>query len=205
VRTATGSWIRSAAAIGGAAAVFWLLSAVPVSADSWDFIVGQSCDPFDPNGHMSLWFYSPMGQEFVPEFDRLEVVELHTHDMGTGSDTLGAVLRVDVHRSTIYDPVLGSSDLVDLAHGFQGVTHFEFTVPVSLEPGSLYVIELVQVAGENWGCGTHGYAWEICPGGRPIIGGEPLEYSDLWFREGVLGYSAAVPSSWGVIKTLYRQ
>jgi hypothetical protein len=152
-----------------------------------------------------LWFYSPMGQEFVPELDRLEVVEFQTHDMGAGSDTLGALLRVDVHRNTIYDPVLGSSDLVDLPHGFQGVTHFEFAAPVPLEPGTLYVIELVQVAGDNWGGGRHGQAWDICPGTRPIIGGEPLEYSDLWFREGILGPSPAASSSWGVIKTLYRE
>jgi hypothetical protein len=205
MRSATVSWIRSGPVISGAAVVLCLVGVVPVSGDPPGFLVDQSCDGFDAPGFWSLWFYSPMGQEFVPELDRLEVVEFHTDDMGTGSDTLGAILRVDVHRNTIYDPVLGSSDLVVLPHGFQGLTHFEFAAPVPLEPGALHVIELVHVAGDNWGGGKYGHATDICPGGRPIMGGEPMEYDDFWFREGVLWPSMAVPSSWGVIKTLYRE
>ena len=198
-------WIGSAAVVAGAIAVLCLFGAVSASADSRDFVVDQSCDSFDTCGFWSLWFYSPMGEEFVPDLDRLDVVEFQTADMGSGSDTLGALLRVDVHRNTIYDPVLGSSDLVDLPHGFQGVTRFEFAAPVSVEPGAVHVIELVHVAGENWGGGLRGLFADICPGGRPIWNGEPMEYDDFWFREGVLGVSAAETSSWGVIKALYRE
>ena len=205
MRIMRAGWIRSAAVVSGAVVVLCFLGAVSVSADPPGFVVDQSCDPLDTCGFWSLWFYSPMGQEFVPELDRLDVVEFQTSDMGAGSDTLGALLRVEVHRNTIYDPVLGSSELVDLPHGFQGVTRFEFAAPVPLEPGALYVIELVQVAGENWGGGTRGLASDICPGGRPIMNGEPMEYDDFWFREGVLGASEAATSSWSMIKTLYRE
>jgi hypothetical protein len=66
------------------------------------------------------------------------------------------------------------------------VTHFEFSSPVALTPGSMYVIELAQLAADSaWGVAEAfggGYG-----SGRMLWGGLPSSQGgDLWFQEGVV-------------------
>jgi hypothetical protein len=143
---------------------------------------------------------SPVGQEFVPDLDYLEVVQLWVHDADPrpGSD---GVFRVRIHSGSITGPLIGTSYDVTIPDNRSRVATFLFdTVP--LVPQSLYVIELIQaVGGQRW------MVWS-CEGGYPrgcnIMAGVRLTSLDLWFREGVQEASAVQPLSWGRIKSLYQ-
>jgi hypothetical protein len=150
-------------------------------------VVDQSNDNFTPGLFQNIEFFSPIGQEFTPLLSQLDVVELFTTDFSGGA---GASLQVNIRSGTIAGAILGTSSIVNVAGGFQGVTHFDFAASVALVPSALHVIELVHVAGGAWGVGSSGGPNSTYSGGNQILQGAPQTNNDLWFREGL---AVAVP------------
>ena len=186
------------------AAACFLLWAFQVAAgrEPGEFVIDQTCDSFDPLGSTSLW-YCDVSQEFIPELRAVEIVELYTMDYDWGDDT-GGTLIVNIRESTPDGAIVGTSLVTELPHNFEGVTRFEFDAPVPLTPGEVYLIHLVYVAGSNWAFGRYGHIEDICPEVQRFCGDSTV-IDDLWFREGVTGPSPVEATTWGVVKTLYRQ
>jgi len=170
-----------------------------------DTLMIDQSNSVTPNYSTSIQFAGSIGQEFTPTLTSLNFVELKTQDFGNpnGINGIGATLRVNIRIGTIVGTIIGTSgDVVlpdDFAynHDYRGgdlfgglVTTFNFATPVSLTPGSLYVIEAIVVSGDNWGLGGTD-ASDNYAGGRAIHGGQPTANDDLYFREGI--QSPAVP------------
>jgi hypothetical protein len=161
----------------------WLLAmwGLAASAQAQGTFVDQHNDSQSPT-YFSLAL-SPTGQEFRPSMNGITFVELITQS-GTESDA-SATLQVRIHQGDIAGPVLAESGLLAaLPHVFGGIAHFEFQSILALDPGDIYVLEVLQQEpAAPWKVGLDlngGYV-----GGRAIRGGGPVEEYDLWFREGV--------------------
>lgn len=149
--------------------------------------VDQHNDAFAPNLFNSIQLTGPIGQEFTPTLSSLQFVDLYTQD-SDNTDPAGALLHVLIRQNSISGAILGISSDVPLPEGFNGVTHFSFFSPVSLLPGSTYVIQAEVVSGENWSLGrTDLSPIDTYPQGRPITFGAPETdgLADFWFREGI--------------------
>lgn len=153
----------------------------PVRAVS--FVVDQRNDNFEPGLFNNIEFFTPIGQEFVPRFNSLNVVELYTDDFG-GTNGLGASLFTNIRFDTIVGTIVGTSSLVTLPDNFEGITQFNFPSFVSLNPNQRYVIEVRVASGDVWAVASSGGPNSTYPDGRWIIQGQPRENNDLWFREG---------------------
>jgi hypothetical protein len=111
------------------------------------------------------------------------VVELWTRDFSYGGS--GARLVVNIRESTIYGPILGTSNILQLPEGFYGVTHFTFPSVVPLTPGQKYVIEVVVVAGgswafyDSWAVQSSGGPYSTYPGETWIVSGVETPNNDL--------------------------
>ena len=138
----------------------------------------------------------PIGQSFTPSLTGLNFVDVLLQD--AGSDTgPGASFQVKIHSASITGSVLGTSnvtavpDNLNLGLGSnEGYTRFLFPSTVSLTPGQLDVLEVVQLqpitsgnfnfalTGNN---NTTGYTL-----GDAIINGQTQANFDFAFREGVV-------------------
>lgn len=148
------------------------------------FIVDQCTDETIGNhsiGANSIPFYSPIGQEFVPDHSKLVAVDVCVWDFGGGDGTL----RLTIHDGDIYGPILASGDFAVTAR-YYGWRYVTFQPPVILNPGSLYVIQVETVGSTgNWGIVSRGGCWEdLYPRGDRILQGrhEPFCHVDLDFR-----------------------
>ena len=128
------------------------------------------------------------GQEFTPSLQGLDFVDV---DLSRSTNTHTGTFAIAIHAGTIAAPVLGLSDQV--ARSVGGDTHFTFPSTVPVIPGDIYVLEIIQMAGDS--------GWRIIyptlamingqtidmnyPGGRLIYGGVPRENQDMIFREGL--------------------
>jgi hypothetical protein len=137
----------------------------------------------------SIQYFSPVGQSFTPMLPGLDVVEFWTADF-SGNNGYGGELYVNIREASIYGPILGTSDTLQLPDNFYGLTRFTFPALVSLKPGNKYVMEVVVVGGKdwiifyNWGIGSGGGPYSTYPGGDWILDGVEMSNNDLWFREG---------------------
>jgi len=143
------------------------------------FTVDQSNEPAS-GAFFSIPLNSPIGQEFTPSQDSLDVVEMLT---ATPFPVPNVSLLVNIRQGSIGGPVLGTSFTVFMPDNFVGMTETEFDFPssVALVPGLLYVMQIQLSSGVNWGVFGGGPTYT---GGRAIISGEPQSQTDLWFREG---------------------
>lgn len=131
-------------------------------------------------GSQNAVAFSPIGQEFTPGFETLDVVELF---LSGGPDP--ADFKVNIRSGTIAGTIIGESDVVSLPGGFfEGEVAFDFD-GVVLIPNEIYVIDLTHMSGDTkrWMVSHTGRS--SYPNGRQILNGEPQENNDLWFREGV--------------------
>jgi hypothetical protein len=172
------------------------LCLAPGSLSASPFTVDQQ--NLDNSDDREIQGNSPIGQEFTPTLNSLDVVELITRDFNPGNST-GASLQVKIHTSTITGAIIGTSLLVPLADGFEDVTQFDFPTSVPLVPGNLFVLEVTAV-GDTWRVAdsdSNAYA-----GGNAVIKGvvqnSQGSADDLWFKEGPALASSAVPepASW---------
>ncbi|HEX7976333.1 MAG TPA: hypothetical protein VF498_18120 [Anaerolineales bacterium] len=152
-------------------------------------------------GAVSIWFAGTLfGQSFTPTLPVLDVVELLTEDFNWGNG-YGIELFVNIRKTTIDGPILGTSNIVQLPDKFSGNTRFTFPAVVSLTPGELYVIEVVPASGQdvyktNWGI-RYGGNWmgSPYPGGSAIFKGIESPIIDLWFWEGLASKSPQTSAS----------
>lgn len=151
----------------------------PNSAAAHPYTIDQHQELDDVS--WSVGINSPVGQEFVPSFTSLDVVELLTRDSIFGGGT-GTALSVTVRAGSITGTVLGASLPVLLPAGFDGWTHFDFPTPVALVPGNVYVMEIGLTPGTEWtlaGSDSNAYL----PGCLILNGSLACGY-DAAFREG---------------------
>jgi hypothetical protein len=168
-----------------------------------DYTVDQSNDGGPADAWYNIEQGYPIGQEFTPALDHLDVVELWTADEYS-EPSEGADLYVTIHHATISAPSVATSPVVHVPDGFQGPTRFEFPLSVPLVPGELYVIQVHQADGFPWYLGNDWDQGDSYSGGRWVYMGTPVESVDTWFREGAFVVSTPVgDSSWGRIKALY--
>jgi len=133
----------------------------------------------------SAMYLAPMGQEFVPNNDSLDSVELFVANMDASSPD-DADLVINLRQGDILGPVLGTSLPVNIPYSASGVARFSFPSQVEMVPGNHYVIEIVIAAGTGNIAVGGGWSSTYAPG-RVIVQGVPVpstDNSDLWFREG---------------------
>jgi hypothetical protein len=168
-----------------------LLASVAVSDDyTWD----QTNDTFSPGSGYGIISASPIGQEFLPGLNSLEVVQLQICNP-TGI----AHLLVSIYSDTITGTLIASSDTVSISSGYDDIVTFLFN-SAALVPATQYVMAVAQIDGDSFvrcaNSSSSTYLW-----GRLILAGTPEENEDFWFREGILG-SALEGFTWGSIKNL---
>ena len=134
-----------------------------------------------------LPMFLPLGQVFVPETSRLDLVELRVADYRSGSpQTLGILLH---SGDALGDPVIASTDPVVVQ--FNPLPHeasfrtFQFPEPVRLVPGAPYVFEVVHLGGDYIAGVTFWNAsvFDAYPEGGMYIAGN-MGKADLWFKTG---------------------
>ncbi len=135
----------------------------------------------------------PIGQEFRPSLSSLNYVDLFIEDAGSDIGP-GANFTVRIRAGTITGTILAytSGYVPDGTNTGGGSTYsrFMFSSPVSLTPGSTYVIQVIQT---STGTGTGNFmlvadspSADTYTSGRAIISGTPSTTNvDFLFREGV--------------------
>jgi hypothetical protein len=129
----------------------------------------------------SIGVFSPIGQTFTPTLPSLNFVNLLT------AEAAGTPFAVDVEirDGSISGTILGTSLPVTvnpISPTTVVVTSFIFPSTVTLVPGDLYVMQVVEISGEGLvgSSNVNNY-----PGGTQILGGIPQPNDDLWFQEGI--------------------
>ena len=170
-------------------AIILLISTTAIADEYlWD----QTNDFFEPTGAQGIYAFSPIGQEFIPDFNSLEVVQLYIVNIeGT------AEFFVEIYSGNIAGPLIGSSNLISISGFYIGPVTFTFDT-VLLIPG----IQHVMIINETYGDAGVGSIGSTYPSGCQILSGIPQANNDLWFREGVFEGSALNRLSWGSIKNL---
>ena len=186
--------LRCAARDALIAACVVLFFAVTVLAQ--DYQVDQANDGFTPISFLGIWYCDPIGQEFTPSLDHVDVVELYICGVYAGE------LEVRVHVDTIYGDVIGSAT-TPVGGGCFSEVMFVFEDGVQLVPGDRYVIEVRASDGQFCVCVNHEPPAPY-PGGVLILMGEPAPDLDAWFREGVWCSTPVEATTWSSIKSLYR-
>ncbi|HSY19181.1 MAG TPA: PEP-CTERM sorting domain-containing protein [Candidatus Acidoferrales bacterium] len=146
-------------------------------------------------GAAGLQSGQPMGQSFTPNLSMIDFVQLYLYD-GDVLSHFGGTVFVNLHSNSISGGVISSTAPVFMADGFLGFTNFYFGSPVSLAPGSTYVLELVAQGGsDNFGSGVTDGSYT---GGSIIYQGVAYPGESLWFQEGI----TAVPEPSSTILAL---
>ena len=178
-----------------------LLLAVSTLACADEYVWDQVNDSFIPGNLNSIIHIAPIGQEFVPSLDYLEVVEVWACDWSDPPADPPTIV-VNIYSDHIGGSLMGTSSAVTLAPAFEGVATFVFEA-VALVPGERYVLEVLRLSGGNGAVGTTG-GTDTYPFGHIIRWGEPDEGTDLWFREGVIAPTAVQQLTWGRLKQLFE-
>ncbi len=126
-------------------------------------------------GGNSIDFHSPIGQSFTPTygiFTRFDVYLMNS----AGADR---AVQMNLRSGTIGGPIIGSKTFSVPASSPWGWANIDMPSPISVNPGSLYVLELIEpVGGVNWGARTPG----TYPGGNAIYNGADNAAFDNMFR-----------------------
>jgi hypothetical protein len=133
----------------------------------------------------------PTGQEFIPAFNGLDFVDVN---LFSGRSTQPGAFQIAIHDGTITGSTLGlSAPAIRTNAAPDHTAHFTFEKTIVLTPGAIYVLEIIQTAGDS------GWAVELpntavingtnanlsYAGGRLINSGAPQATNDLGFREGI--------------------
>lgn len=159
-----------------------------------EYLWDQTNDLFSSSGCLSVQAFSPVGQEFSPILNCLEVVQLEITNIMDDAEFI-----VNIHSESITGPVIGTSSTVTISGYFSGIVTFIFD-PLPLQPQSLYVFEIVQTVGTEGGIGN-GTNYSSYPLGCKILHGNPYENSDFWFREGIIEVTAMHRLTWAAVKS----
>jgi hypothetical protein len=143
-----------------------------------------------PQQNYNISFYDPIGQEFVPLFNRVNLVQMRVGDAGSDIGP-GSDLRVSIRENTIGGAVLGVSNNTFMPDGFAGYLNFSFPSSVNLTPRGKYVIE-VQKLTDVPGTGSFmltAFNGDSYAPGSAVRSGVVMPTSDFLFREGVTDLS----------------
>jgi hypothetical protein len=202
------SLARNACRLVGAGAVVLVLFAAGQTARGGQ-IVDQSYLPFHPtSGFDEVYSLTtlnggnlPLGQQFVPTLTSMNFLKLWLEDAAS-NDPATATVQVNIRAGSISGTVLGTSTVVVPAEinlsGGTTLTEFDFSSPISLTPGSTYVIQAAEVNGTvdnasfGWVGGPLGNS-TYAPG-EAYIHGTLQPTFDFAFEEGV--QSVPEPSTW---------
>ena len=147
-------------------------------------------------GSYGIVAWASCGQEFVPSLSNLVAVEVRIYLAGS-NPVVGVELALAVREGTITGTVVpGSqqSQYLSLGVGFEDWIRFDFAAPLSVLPGSKYVIQLAGAGqGSNllsWTCSSS--ALSYLPGkqfyketlviGNSILLSEPMQKSLITFH-----------------------
>ena len=177
-------------------AIRWLglvtvLLAASISSANADTIFDQT-NTGTPETFSATLTFGPIGQSFTPTLTSLNFVNLMTAAaVLQGSALQPYTLEVDIHSQSIFGTILGTSEPITVQPGppVEGngkfsapvLTPFQFSTPVALVPGDLYVIQVFAVS-EDALVGSTGNTYA---GGTMIANGSVQPESDLWFQEGI--------------------
>ena len=141
---------------------------------------------YNPSGSPGSWHnilsYTPVGQEFVPSLNALDIVQLRVGSAYSPNHPTAEFI-VNIRSGTITGPIAGTSDTLALAVPFDDIATFVFD-RIWLTAGETYVIELKQLSGWNWLIG-HDSVSPFYYSGRLILDGNPWNNNDAWFRTGM--------------------
>lgn len=130
-------------------------------------------------GGNSIDFHSPIGQSFTPTYAIFTGFRVYLMNSAAASRTVTMNLR----SGAIGGPIVASKAFTVAASSAWAWIDVDMSSPVSINPGSLYVIELVEpVGGTSWGCNTPGtYA-----GGNAIYNGaDNAAFDNMFMTFGV--------------------
>jgi len=159
------------------AVVFLVIMAVLPLSHAATGIVDQKQE-LDNDFSLTILLNSPVGQEFIPSLSPLIGIDVNimTANPTAGDDTI----TLNIRESTIGGSVLSTASRF-LVEGFDGWLHFDLPSPVTVNPGSTYIIELTEAKAT--------FGWYACdvppnvyPNGRLISGGNPFNDIDFTFR-----------------------
>jgi hypothetical protein len=127
----------------------------------------------------------PFGQSFTPSLSSVGFVRFFLWDgkFGAGSNL---TTYVTLHSGSITGPILGTSDSILLAPGFNAPEDFLFPNSVPVTPGTTYYLQLVGQSTTPWLSFVGPFLYD---GGNAFALGAPFTYFptwDLWFREGIV-------------------
>jgi hypothetical protein len=145
----------------------------------------QSSDEHVPGESLAgIQANEPIGQSFTPALSAIGFIRLELYDglLGNGR---GATIYLNLRTTSITGTVLAATEPAALADGFNGgFADFYFSVPVGVNPGSVYFFQPVVQTGDPWAVGrfisTSNYL-----GGTEFLNGIAGN-NDLWFREGII-------------------
>jgi len=175
-------------------AIRWLglvtvLLAASISSANADTIFDQT-NTGTPETFSATLTFGPIGQSFTPTLTSLNFVNLMTAAaVLQGSALQPYTLEVDIHSQSIFGTILGTSEPITVQpvccigpkFAKPVLTPFQFSTPVALVPGDLYVIQVFAVS-EDALVGSTGNTYA---GGTMIANGSVQPESDLWFQEGI--------------------
>ena len=172
-----------------------MLVFLATAAAAQEFVIDQANDGFMPSLYYGIYLHTPIGQEFRPSFDHVDVVELR---IDSSVDTL---FQVNIRDDLIAGDIIGSATATAEVCS-NSIVRFEFDAPVPVIPQGRYVIQVLDLVGGSAALGLA--TSDQYPGGRFICEGEPVEAWDAWFREGVWASTPTQALTWGAIKSMYR-
>nr|MDO8134680.1 CFI-box-CTERM domain-containing protein [Candidatus Njordarchaeum guaymaensis] len=127
------------------------------------------------SGGDAIDYHSPIGQSFKPSYPLFTGFDVYLMNDETASRAVTMKLR----SGTIGGPIIGSKTFSVSASSAWAWVHSDMSSPVPVNPGSLYVIELVEsVGGVNWGVNLAG----TYTGGNAIIMGADTPAYDNMFK-----------------------
>jgi hypothetical protein len=135
-----------------------------------------------PGGYLNI-LPGPTGQSFVPSLSAVGFVELYLSD---GSlNHAGTTLCVNLWSGSLTNGnLLGTSTPVFLPDNFLGVTHFPFSIAVTVTIGMTYYFQPLIQSGDSEQLGV--VASSLYPNGTAYFQGAANSGFDLWFREGIV-------------------
>jgi len=127
------------------------------------------------SGGDAIDYHSPIGQSFRPGYPLFTGFEVYLMNDATATRAVTMKLR----SGTIGGSIIGSKTFSVSASSPWAWIHVDMSSPIPVNPGSLYVIELVEsVGGVNWGVNLAG----TYPEGNSIVMGVDKPAHDRMFK-----------------------
>ena len=110
----------------------------------------------------------PQGQEFTPTQAGLAAIDL---DFGGDYCTTSSTITLSIREETISGPILGTASRVLTCPWPRGWVHFDFSSPIALTCGEVFVLQFSSPDSSHlvWGTQRNVYS-----GGRAILRGTPV-------------------------------